>query len=71
MKYAIDILENEIARLKSDIVSRQIDCDPQFGGELTIDNVFNFSDYTDSFIECCRERVAEIESALEVLKNSC
>jgi len=69
MKYAIKVLETELASLKNSIVGRQIDCDPKFKGELTIDNVFELSDYTDSFIECCRERILEIEEALEVLKN--
>jgi len=69
MKYAIKVLEKEIAALKSGIVSRQIDRDPKFNGELNIDNVFELSDYTDGFIECCRERISDIEKALEVLKS--
>jgi hypothetical protein len=70
MKYAIKVLETELASLKSSIFSRQVENDPKFGGKVTIDNVFEPSDYTDGFIECCRERIAEIETALEVLKNS-
>jgi hypothetical protein len=70
MEYAIKILENEIAALKSSIFSRQVENDPKFGGEVTIDNVFEPSDYTDGFIEWSRERIMEIESALEVLKKN-